>query len=180
MMNTVTDEPLATRAPAGPPLFAIIYISTAARGLSPDELEYLRHRAQARNLQEGVTGVLLYADGAFMQYLEGPAAGLARIYGRIKADALHYGMIDLLREPIQAREFAGWSMALRVVSASGLATVSELGPLLNEVPGALDPPRSMARQLLLDFWSKGRCSVAPTLLDFSAQRARRLAKAPPV
>ncbi len=179
MKHKVMAQHLATGPADGPALFAIIYLSTAARALFPDELEHLRQRAEVRNLQEAVTGVLLYADGAFMQYLEGPAAGLSRVYGRIKADALHYGMIDLLREPIAAREFASWSMALRVVSAGGPATVAELGPLLHDKPGALDPPRSSVRQLLLDFWSKGRSSVTPMLSDFAAQRAQRLAKTPP-
>jgi len=155
-------------------LYAIVYISTAARLLSMDELEHLCSRAQARNLQEDVTGVLLYSDGAFMQYLEGPAAGLSRVYGFIKADPLHYGVIDLLREPITEREFASWSMELRAIGAHGHSDVSQQDALLTARPASLALPRSKARELLLNFWSRGRYSVASTLLDFSEERARRM------
>lgn len=155
-------------------LYAIVYISTAAHLPSMDELEHLRSRAHARNLELDVSGVLLYSDGAFMQYLEGPAAGLAKVYGFIKADALHFGVIDLLREPIREREFGAWSMALRAVGARGRSTLSEPDDLLMGPRDASVGPRSRARGLLIDFWSRGRTSVAPTLRDFSRQRARRV------
>lgn len=158
-------------------LYAIVYISTAAHLPSVDELEHLRDRAHARNLEHEVTGVLLYSDGAFMQYLEGPAAGLARVYSLIKADPLHFGVIDLLREPIREREFAAWSIAMRMVGDRGQSAASEQDDLLLGAQDASAPPLSRARELLLDFWSKGRCSVAPTLRDFSQERARRVAGA---
>jgi Sensors of blue-light using FAD len=52
--------------------FAIVYVSMAAHQLSLHELKHLQERAQQRNVQQDVTGVLLYSEGAFMQYLEGP------------------------------------------------------------------------------------------------------------
>jgi hypothetical protein len=177
MSSRVASAILAGRPNDGARLYAILYISTAARLLSADELDRLCRSAQARNLQEDVTGVLLYSDGAFMQYLEGPAGGLARIYGVIKADPLHYGVIDLLREPIQGREFAAWSMAFRAVGGQGRSSTAEPDDLLLEGPGTDGTPRVAARELLLGFWTRGRCSVGPILLDFSADRAERLAKA---
>jgi hypothetical protein len=178
MSAFVGDDESAGRQTDGSRLYAIVYISTAARPLSMPELERLRDRAQARNLREHVTGVLLYSDGAFMQYLEGPAAGLARVYSAIKADPMHYGVIDLLREPVQAREFAGWAMALRAVDAGGTATSARPDDLLCGDAGAPACTHSTARELLLSFWAKGRHAAASTLLDFSTERARRVGDAP--
>lgn len=166
-------------APDLPPdsdgLYAIVYVSQAARQLSLPELLQLQAQAQQRNQQEAVTGVLLYADGAFMQYLEGPAPGLARTYERIRPHPWHYGVIDLLREPIAEREFAGWSMAFRVVGALGPASESEQDRLLAQRLAAPINPRSAARALLAKFWGRGRSAVADTLVDLRYERARRLA-----
>ncbi len=171
-------NPADTQGPlAADDLYAIVYVSTAARALSLADLRHLQMRAQARNQQEAVTGVLLYADGAFMQYLEGPAGGLARVYDIIKSHPWHYGVIDLVREPIPAREFSEWSMAFRVVGALGPSSQAEQDALLGQ---RLAPPgiqHSAERDLLSKFWGRGRSALATSLLDFSRARARRVAGA---
>ena len=85
-------------------LHALVYVSTARHRLSLDEIDHLLERARVRNEREGVTGVLLYNDGNFMQYLEGPAAGMSVVYAAIQRDALHAGLIEqgLPLEPRQA------------------------------------------------------------------------------
>jgi hypothetical protein len=173
MSATEGVDRLPRRPTEAPRLYAVVYVSTAARALSADELAHIGHRSQVRNVAEGVTGLLLHANGAFMQYLEGPAAGLSRVYAVIKTDPQHYGVIDLLREPVPEREFAGWTMAVRDVGARGQASAAQQYGLLSGQPEPRVAP-SAARQLLVGFWSRGRPSVAPTLRAFSDQRARRV------
>jgi hypothetical protein len=110
-----------------------------------------------------------------MQYLEGPAPGLYRVYEVIKADPQHYGIVDLVREPIAQREFSGWSMAFRVIDAFGRSSDAEQDALLAQRLAAPINQFSAARELLAKFWSRGRSVVASTLLDFSKQRASRVA-----
>lgn len=144
--NSVTD------------LQAIVYVSSAAHLPSPAEIDHLLERAQARNAQEAVTGVLLYRDGNFLQYLEGPASGLLTIYKIIKADPLHYGIIELLHEPILTRDFPVWSMAFRSANMLPLLHPTQLNEQLSL---RLDPavgPMSTARMLLTKLWNKGRIS----------------------
>lgn len=57
-------------------LQSLVYVSTASHHLSDAEISHLLGRARARNAHELVTGVLLYSHGNFMQYLEGPRAGM--------------------------------------------------------------------------------------------------------
>lgn len=180
MSANASDGVLAGRHADGSGLYVIVYISTAARPLSLDELEHLRSRAQARNLEQDVTGVLLYSGGTFMQYLEGPASGLSRVYGAIKADPLHYGVIDLLRGAIREREFAGWSMGLRDVGELGQPSSAWQAFLPKAEPVTPAPVRSAALALLRSFWLKGHKSVAATLLDFAHDRDRRLGQLPAV
>lgn len=176
--TTEPSPPSLAKAPdrCGAELFAIVYVSKAARAFTLPELQHLQVQAQRNNEREGVTGVLLYADGAFMQYLEGPAAGLARIYERIRPHPWHYGVIDLVREPIAQREFAGWSMAFRVVGAMGPASETEQDLLLARRLAEPVNPHSAARALLERFWGRGRSAVADTLVDLRQERARRLAE----
>jgi hypothetical protein len=164
-----------TLPPGEGELYAIVYVSTAARPLSLAELHHLQARAQARNVKENITGVLLHSDGAFMQYLEGPAPGLYRVYEVIKADPQHYAIVDLVREPIAQREFSGWSMAFRGIDALGQSSEAEQDARLAQRLAAPINQFSAARELLAKFWSRGRSVVASTLLDFSKQRASRVA-----
>ncbi len=137
-------------------LQALVYVSTAAHHLSEAEIRHLLDRARERNAKEQVTGVLLYSHGNFMQYLEGPRAGVARIYEHILADRLHHGIIELVREPIAAREFSDWTMAFRSISAFGMSSPDKFDDLfIAKIDPAAAPP-SMTHSLLLKFWNKGR------------------------
>jgi hypothetical protein len=161
--------------PSDGDLYAIVYVSKAARALSLEELRSIQEGAQIRNGRDAVTGVLLYSEGAFMQYLEGPAQGLTRVYERIRPNPLHYGLIDLCREPIAEREFSEWSMAFRVVDAFGWTSGSEHDARLEERLAAAVARNSVPCEYLATFWGRGRSALASTLLDFSRQRAERIA-----
>ena len=75
-------------------LWAISYASVAARPLSPSELDALLQDAQGFNQGAGVSGVLCYDNGVFIQYFEGPEAGVRRVYERIRAAAIHRQLAD--------------------------------------------------------------------------------------
>jgi hypothetical protein len=144
-----------------------VYVSTAARLLSTEDIGRLLDRARRRNLVEDVAGVLLFSDRNFTQCLEGPARNLARAYERIKADSLHFGIVDLVREPIASREFAEWSMAFRVAGALGESSPAQQDELLSRRLWLSEEPASLSRSLLAGFWSRGRSSVVPSLLNLS-------------
>jgi len=137
-------------------LQALVYVSTASHHLSEAEISHLLDRARERNAKEQVTGVLLYSHGNFMQYLEGPRAGVARVYEHIVADGLHHGIIELVREPIPTREFADWTMAFRSISAFGMSSPETFDKLFIAKIDPAVAARSMTHSLLLKFWNKGR------------------------
>lgn len=159
--------------PGHPDLYAIVYVSTAAREASLNELMHLLDAARRRNEDEGITGLLLYADQRFMQYLEGPASGLSRVYDIIRSHPLHYGLIDLVRQPIAQRQFADWSMAFHSVGAFGRSAPAEQDALLARLLAEPSHDPYGARELLSRFWLTGRAAVTSALLHHNQARAQR-------
>lgn len=92
------------------PLFSLVYTSTAAETFSDEDLSDLLRTSRERNHGEQITGMLLYRNGRFVQFLEGEEASVRALYARIAADPRHT-MVRLLVDghPAQ-RTFEEWSM----------------------------------------------------------------------
>ena len=62
-------------------MFYLIYVSSAIKLMHDDELLLLLEKARENNSRLGITGMLLYKEGNFMQMLEGgkeDCAGIIR------------------------------------------------------------------------------------------------------
>ena len=135
-------------------LESIVYVSSAIRLLSLEEIAHLLARARERNKEYGVTGVLLYIGGNFMQYIEGPGEGLDVIYKIIREDKLHSGIILVSREDIKSRQFDDWSMAFQTKEHEGYISPPGERELINTI---LEPPAgnpSSAQIVLRSFWQR--------------------------
>ncbi len=100
-------------------LSQLLYVSQTRLDWSPDELAVLVARAQARNAQDGLTGLLLYGRGHFLQLLEGRRQPLLNTFNRIVLDIRHRDVDVLLDGPIVRRTFDGWAMGLLDVTRGG-------------------------------------------------------------
>ncbi|MDO9462068.1 MAG: BLUF domain-containing protein [Alphaproteobacteria bacterium] len=105
-------------------LRGIAYVSTAQRRLNTAELEALLAGARRLNLDSGVTGVLLYSDGNFMQYFEGNADAMQVTWDRIRGSRGHSGIIELLDETVAERNFGDWQMGFAQPTRSVLLSMS--------------------------------------------------------
>jgi Sensors of blue-light using FAD len=141
-------------------LYALVYVSTATERADVAQIDSLLDRAQANNARAGLTGVLLFDGGCFMQYVEGSAESMGRVYTRIKASTLHTGIVELMREPIVRREFPEWSMAFRSVNAFGMSHPAPQSDLLAPPGDAAADSPSIARTILARFWNRGRSAHA--------------------
>jgi hypothetical protein len=99
---------------------SIVYISTATRGLNSEELEELLDVSRRNNQRDGITGMLLYVEGNFMQAIEGAHDRMRDLYQRLERDPRHRDVTKLVDEPLAHRQFAQWSMALRQVSLASI------------------------------------------------------------
>lgn len=91
----------------------LIYISSATRFPSEQALTELLEQSRARNLKQNITGMLLYDNATYLQVLEGEADDVHEIFAAIRKDARNTGVVKLLEEAIDSRDFAGWSMGFR-------------------------------------------------------------------
>lgn len=137
-----------------PGLDSLVYVSSAVKLLSPEEIEYLLTRARERNEEYGITGVLLYIGGNFMQYIEGPTGNLGVIYKIIQEDKLHTGIILVTRESVDEREFGDWSMAYHTKDVQGyVGSPGERVLLEKNLELPLTDPGT-ARIVLHSFWNR--------------------------
>jgi hypothetical protein len=90
----------------------LAYRSRAVATPTDADLDQLLRAAQERNRAQGVTGVLIYDDGQFFQWLEGPRAAVTRIWDSIRRDTRHCDFKLLRQEGIPGRFFKGWDMRL--------------------------------------------------------------------
>ena len=65
--------------------FFVAYASSASTDFSPEELTDLLAVSRARNAAAGVTGLLVYKGGNFLQALEGPEDAVRATMQRISA-----------------------------------------------------------------------------------------------
>ena len=97
----------------------LVYLSTAVGVLRADELDRIWLRARAANAAAGVTGLMLFHQGVFLQVIEGPAAGVASLMERIRRDRRHANLTILESGPVSARAFANSPMTY--ISARNLS-----------------------------------------------------------
>lgn len=91
----------------------LIYTSTATRLLEKPELFKLLNTARNSNSAHGITGLLIYHEGCFLQVLEGEKETLENCYKTIRKDGRHTNFIELANEATSARLFSAWWMAYR-------------------------------------------------------------------
>ena len=113
-------------------MWSLVYISSAVRLFSNDELKALLEQSRAKNARLAITGMLLYQDGNFMQVLEGPHEAVLGLYRTIECDPRHHGVLELIRQRIETREFAGWSMGFKNLADVNLQQMPGYSAFLNE------------------------------------------------
>jgi hypothetical protein len=115
-------------------LVRLLYASRAVPAIDQDSLFAIVRKSKANNPAVGVTGVLCFSEGIFLQVLEGGRSAVNRLYNHIARDPRHTHVELLCYEEIGERQFAGWSM--------GQVNMSRLNPGLllkySETP-TLDP-----------------------------------------
>ena len=112
-------------------LFQIVYTSTASESFDRAALKEMLKGSVQRNTRAGITGLLLYKDGAFMQALEGEEAAVITLFAKISRDPRHHHVIPLIHEPIGQRNFPDSAMAFRDLETADLRKLSGYSEFLN-------------------------------------------------
>ena len=112
-------------------LYRIVYTSTATEPLGRTELMELLKGSVQRNTRAGITGLLLYNDGTFMQTLEGEEEVVIKLFAKISRNPRHHRVIPLIHEPIERRNFSNSAMAFRDLDAPELRNLPGYSEFLN-------------------------------------------------
>ena len=130
-------------------LHRLIYASRAAPHIVPRMPAAFAEIFRAGlngNREVDITGALLACDTWFLQLLEGPRIQVWRTFQRIAMDSRHRCIYLVKAEPMEEREFAGWSLCGGRLSQAGeIMTALQNGRKIGD-PELLSP--QMARALL--------------------------------
>ena len=88
----------------------LIYMSAATRPFSSRELTSLLDRSRKKNSLLGITGMLLYSNGSFLQAIEGETEAVEQLYATIARDERHHRCETLIRTFVDRPNFPEWSM----------------------------------------------------------------------
>ena len=112
-------------------MFSIVYVSTANQLLDSAQLQELQRVSRRNNTAIGVTGMLLYKGGNFMQVIEGEERIVQDLLTKITRDSRHHAVSVLLRQTLSAREFGEWSMGFRDLSSPEVLAMPGYSEFLN-------------------------------------------------
>jgi hypothetical protein len=132
-------------------MFSMTYVSSAQSELSPADLEQILATSRVNNARDGITGILLYADGNIIQVLEGEASVVRDRYMKIAQDSRHHGAIILLEETIEERAFPEWTMGFKHFSREDLQRLSGRNEHMETKAEQLDLNRKTVQILLNNF-----------------------------
>lgn len=119
--------------------YQIIYSSESATPMQMDELEELLAQARSSNAEKGITGALIYANGVFLQILEGEMEPVRALMAKIAKDFRHETVTVLKEGAIPAAAFIDWEMAYvsataqQVAEWAGLSGTTTIPEILSDM-----------------------------------------------
>lgn len=115
-------------------LVRLMYASRATSTPADADLAAILKISREHNPAEGITGLLCFTDGVYVQVLEGGRDAVNARYKHIVSDRRHRDVILLAYDEITERSFPGWTM--------GQVNLHRLNPALvlkYSETGKLDP-----------------------------------------
>lgn len=104
----------------------LIYVSSATKPMSEQEIQDILVPSQIKNSRLQVTGLLVYRGGNFIQYVEGPKDSIQNLYQSICKDSRHRDMTVLDEGAVSERLFGDWKMGYKLYSGTPIFDEKEL------------------------------------------------------
>jgi hypothetical protein len=90
-------------------LVRLLYASRAV-DMGDEAISSILAHSRLYNPALGITGILCYGGGIFLQAIEGGRMAVSELYGHILKDPRHKDVVLLDFEEISERRFGGWTM----------------------------------------------------------------------
>ncbi len=109
------DEPGFPREadldPSAIALETFVYCSRATEGVGDAEVDGIIEFSQRRNAARGITGLLVFGNDVFFQWVEGPPAEVQKLIASLHGDSRHRDIVELDRSAeIRERLYPNWEM----------------------------------------------------------------------
>ena len=90
----------------------LVRLLYASRAMDPgtESIEAILAQSRLHNPECGITGILCYGGGIFLQAIEGGRMAVSQLYSHIQKDPRHKDVVLLHYEEISERRFGGWTM----------------------------------------------------------------------
>jgi hypothetical protein len=144
-------------------LSTLVYHSHATQLLAEVDLLYLLAAARSRNQSEGLTGLLVYDEGHFFQWLEGAALPLQRVWTAIRHDPRHEDIEVLADSEIPLRLFRDWHMQFAHRGGKAARHIEGLIEAPEDILSALHQDPRRVPEILAEFSTLG---AGPYARDF--------------
>lgn len=135
-------------------LVRLLYASRASQPNPASDVDDIVATSHAANARHGVTGVLCYGNGVYLQVLEGSREAVSRLFMNIARDPRHHDILLLHFHEVNEREFSGWSMGCVSTARINPATLLRFSAM-----GELDP------------WHAGSAASLALLRELTASAA---------
>lgn len=98
-------------------LHQLVYTSVRSAQCDEKEIKKIVDACKENNPSRDITGVLLYSNKRFIQYLEGDGDEIRDLFEFIKKDKRHSGIMERSFGLIEERRFPSWHMGYKDVDA---------------------------------------------------------------
>lgn len=142
-------------------MIRLVYFSRSTSDLSAAELGKILLASRRNNAKNGLTGMLVYYERAFLQILEGNEEDVRACYERIRLDPRHKDIHSVQKMAASTRAFSNWSMGLADpenlphMPEDSLKSLEEIRLRLSEVAGLDIPPGKRAVATVLQNFLRG-------------------------
>ena len=148
-------------------LHALMYSSIADPKLTSDDIDQLVHQARQRNAEQGITGLLVYQHGCFLQILEGDRKKLSQLFEqKLLRDPRHSAVRLFHDEALSERQFRFWHLAFSDLGEHSTRISSPYRECLKKERGLyeLNTNTAMALALVRQIHRRVLCAQKPESL----------------
>ncbi|MBL0745563.1 BLUF domain-containing protein [Chryseolinea lacunae] len=136
----------------------LAYVSVRKSNCTEAEIEKILASCKINNGPLDITGVLLYSDHKFIQYVEGESTSLMTLYDKIKKDERHEKAVMISYSPIAARIFPSWQMGSRKFSSDDISFVTDITSgdkdVFTKIMSGKETEGAKVQELLVKFFKK--------------------------
>ena len=91
--------------------YNVLYCSHATELMTGEKLLQIVETSQQNNSRGGITGLLVYGGGMFLQWLEGPRPAVEALMATLSTDPRHETIVRLqVLEDLKERLYPSWIM----------------------------------------------------------------------